>query len=46
VTGGDAGRDQIGALRKEGALTIAELAEPQVRRPFDDSAPQAGDGIA
>jgi hypothetical protein len=46
VAGGDAGRDEVGALRQEGAFTLAELAEPQARRPLDDGVLRAGDGFA
>jgi len=46
VAGGDAGSDEVGAFRQEGALTFAELAEPQTRRPLDDGVLQTGDGFA
>jgi hypothetical protein len=46
VAGGDAGRDEVGAFRQEGAFTLAELAEPQTRRPLDDGVLHTGDGFA
>jgi hypothetical protein len=46
VAGGDAGRDEVGALRQEGAFTLAELAEPQTCRSLDDGVLRAGDGFA
>jgi len=46
VAGGDPGGDEVGALRQEGAFTLAELAEPQARRPFDDGVLRTGDEFA
>jgi hypothetical protein len=46
VPAGEAGHDEVGALNQEGALTLAELAVPQRRRPFDEGVLRAGEWFA
>jgi hypothetical protein len=46
LSGREAGRDEVGALDEEGALTLAELALTQRRRPLDEGVLRAAEWLA
>ncbi|MBE3033051.1 MAG: hypothetical protein IMZ74_07625 [Actinobacteria bacterium] len=46
MSGGDAGRDEVGAFDEEGALTLAELTLTQRRRPLDEGVLAAAEWLA
>ena len=46
LPGGNARRDQVGALNKEGAFSLAVLALAQRRRPLDESILSAAEWFA
>jgi hypothetical protein len=43
---GEAGRDDVGTFRQEGAFTLAELAPAQRRRSLDEGVLRAADECA
>jgi hypothetical protein len=46
ATCGEAGRNEVDAFDKEGALTLAELALTQRRRPLDEGVLRAAELFA
>jgi hypothetical protein len=46
VSGGEARHDEVGAFDEEGALTLAELALTQRRRPLDEGVLSAAEWFA